>query len=112
MKTRLLICAAMLICAASVQAKDLRTAVFKTIPEMHCQNCEKKIIENMRFEKGIKDISTDLKQKTVTIQYDADKTDIDKIIKGFEKINYQATPEKTTRKQENKTSEKQHVENN
>ena len=72
-------------------AKDIKTVVFSTQPEMHCANCEKKIKDNIRFEKGIKAIKTDLRTKTVTIEYDADKTTVDNIIQGFKKINYDAT---------------------
>lgn len=72
-------------------AKDIRTVVLKTSPEMHCANCEKKIKGNIRFEKGIKDIVTDLKEKTVTIKYDADKTTVEDIVAGFAKIGYKAT---------------------
>ena len=72
-------------------AKDIKTVVLNTQPEMHCANCEKKIKENIRFEKGIKSIKTNLKDKTVTIEYDADKTNVHNIIKGFKKIKYEAT---------------------
>ncbi len=72
-------------------AKDIRTVVLTTLPEMHCANCEKKIKENIRFEKGVKSIKTDLKTKTVTIEYDADKTNVQNIIKGFKKIKYEAS---------------------
>ena len=71
--------------------KDIRTVVLTTLPEMHCANCEKKIKENIRFEKGVKSIKTDLKDKTVTIEYDADKTNVQDIIKGFKKIKYEAS---------------------
>ena len=71
--------------------KDIRTVVLTTLPEMHCANCEKKIKENIRFEKGVKSIKTDLKTKTVTIEYDADKTNVQDIIKGFKKIKYEVS---------------------
>ena len=71
--------------------KDIKTVVLKTQPEMHCENCEKKIKENIRFEKGIKDIKTNLVDKTVTIEYDADKTNVENIIAGFKKIKYEAS---------------------
>lgn len=77
--------------AAVCSAKDIKTAVFTTAPEMHCSSCENKIKSNLKFEKGIKDIQTDLATKTVTIQYDADKTNVENIIVGFKKINYEAT---------------------
>ena len=76
--------------AAVGLAKDIKTAIFTTNPEMHCESCENKIKGNLRFEKGIKSIKTDLKSKTVTIQYDADKTNVQNIIKVFKKIKYEA----------------------
>ena len=76
--------------AAACNAKDIKTVVLKTNPEMHCSGCEKKIKDNIRFEKGVKDIRTNLDNKTVTIEYDADKTNVEAIIKGFKKINYEA----------------------
>lgn len=78
--------------------KDIKTVVLKTHPEMHCENCEKKIKGNIRFEKGIKSIKTDLKSKTVTIEYDAEKTNVDKIKAGFKKIKYEATEIKKEKK--------------
>ncbi len=89
MRTRVLLVA--LAVAAVCAAKDIKTVVLKTQPEMHCANCEKKIKENIRFEKGVKSIKTNLKDKTVTVEYDADKTTVDNIIKGFKKIKYEAS---------------------
>lgn len=90
MKTRK-ICialAAVLLSATTVVAKDLRTVVFK-VSQMTCENCVKKINSNIRFEKGLKKFDTDLKTKTVTITYDADKTDIEKLKEGFRKFHYE-----------------------
>ncbi len=81
--------AALLLCTAGVMAKDIRTAVFK-VEQMHCQNCVKKISDNIRFEKGLKDISADLEAKTVTVTYDAGKTNVEKLKAGFRKIHYEA----------------------
>ena len=78
--------------------KDIKTVVLTTQPEMHCANCEKKIKDNIRFEKGIKSIKTSLDDKTVTIEYDADKTSVDKIKDGFKKIKYEATEVKKVKK--------------
>ena len=79
-------------------AKNIKTVVLTTNPEMHCSGCEKKIKENIRFEKGIKSIKTNLDDKTVTIEYDADKTTVEDIIKGFEKIKYEAKEVESTNK--------------
>ncbi len=76
--------------AGSCFGKDVKTVVLTTTPQMHCTGCEKRIKENIRFEKGIKSIKTNLDDKTVTIEYDADKTNIPAIIQGFRKINYEA----------------------
>jgi copper chaperone CopZ len=72
-------------------AKDIKTVVLNTNPEMHCSGCENKIKSNIRYEKGVKTIETNLEDKTVTIEYDADKTSVEKIIEGFKKIKYEAT---------------------
>lgn len=82
---------AMLVFAISMFAKDIKTVVFTTLPQMHCENCENKIKGNLRFEKGIKEITTSVPEQKVTIQYDADKTNPEKIAQGFAKIGYEAT---------------------
>ena len=94
----LFIFSAMMLTATAALAKDIKTVVLTTNPEMHCNNCEKKIKSNLRFEKGVKVIETDLRTKTVTIKYDADKTTVDNIIKGFKKIKYEAKEVKNTPK--------------
>ena len=86
-KTLFIALAVTLVCSA----KDIKTVVLNTAPEMHCSSCENKIKSNIRFEKGVKNIETSLADKTVTVTYDADKTDVDKIIEGFKKIDYVAT---------------------
>ena len=65
---------------ATCFAKDIKIVVLNTDPQMHCANCESKIKNNIRFEKGIKEIETNLADKTVTIKYDADKTTVRKIL--------------------------------
>lgn len=82
---------AMLTFAIGMFAKDIKTVVFTTNPQMHCENCENKIKGNLRFEKGIKEITTSVPDQKVTIKYDADKTTPENIIKGFAKIGYTAT---------------------
>ena len=84
--------------AVSCFAKDFKTVVLITTPEIHCTGCEKTIKENIRFEKGVKTIKTNLGDKTITIEYDADKTDVPTIIKGFQKIGYEAVEVKPTPK--------------
>jgi len=101
MKHFALVCAMMLTAVVS-QAKDIKTVVVTTQPQMHCTSCENKIKGNLRFEKGVKQIECDIPNQRVTITYDADKTKPEKIIKGFEKFGYKATEVKAAVKKEDK----------
>ena len=65
---------------------------------IHCQGCCDKIMKNIAFEKGVKDLQCDLKGKTVTVTYDADKTDIPTLLKAFEKIGKPAAVKETVSK--------------
>lgn len=82
--------ALILMTSTIAMAKDIKTVVFTTTPQMHCENCENKIKGNLRFEKGVKDIKTNVDAQTVTVTYDADKTNADKVQKGFKKFGYTA----------------------
>ena len=89
--------------AVLTQAQSIKEVVFATEPDIHCESCVKKIKDNLRFEKGVKAINPDLKTKLVTVQYDSDKTDPEKLIKAFAKIKYKAVvvePKKEVEKEE------------
>lgn len=73
----------------TIYAKDIKEYVVTTNPQMSCQNCENKIKGNLRFEKGVKKVVTNLKEQTVTVTYDADKTDEAKLAEAFGKLNYE-----------------------
>ncbi|MCM1483239.1 MAG: heavy-metal-associated domain-containing protein [Muribaculaceae bacterium] len=92
----------MMICVAMpVSAKDGKnseTAVFTLTPGMSCQNCENKIKTNLRFEKGVSDIQTSLKNQTVTVTFNPKKTDVQKLTAAFKKIGYEATTGTPTQK--------------
>lgn len=81
---------ALLLASANAFAKDIKTLRVTTLPQMHCENCEKKIKGNLRFERGVKRIDTNIPEQTVTITYDADKTTPQKLIEAFGKFDYQA----------------------
>ncbi len=81
---------AMLLVSACAMAKDIKTLRVTTQPQMHCENCEKKIKGNLRFERGVKRIETSIPEQTVTITYDADKTTPEKLIQAFGKFDYEA----------------------
>ena len=87
---KLFLLSALSLCALVASAKDIKTLVVTTTPQMHCEKCENKIKGNLRFEKGIKKIETNVAAQTVTIEYDADKTTADDLVKAFSKFGYQA----------------------
>lgn len=86
-----LISLALLLIATIGHAKDIKTITVTTSPQMHCESCENKIKGNMRFEKGIKGIETNIEKQSVILKYDADKTTLEKLLKAFEKFGYKAT---------------------
>lgn len=74
--------------AAEKAAAKTETVTFKT--SMHCAKCEKKVSENIGFEKGVKDLKTNLDQKTVTVTFDPSKTNKEKIAAAIKKLGYTA----------------------
>ena len=75
MRTKLIAIMAAVCFTATCFAKDIKIVVLNTDPQMHCANCESKIKNNIRFEKGIKEIETNLADKTVTIKYESKQKD-------------------------------------
>lgn len=68
------------------QKKAEKTVTFNV--GMHCQNCVKKVKENISFEKGVKALDVNLEKKTVTVTYDPAKTDEATLKKAIEKLGY------------------------
>ncbi|MBR3100319.1 MAG: heavy-metal-associated domain-containing protein [Muribaculaceae bacterium] len=103
-----LVVSAILLTSLAGMAKVVKTVVVTTQPQMHCENCEKKIKGNLRFEKGVKQIECNIDEQRITITYDGDKTDSLSIIKSFEKFGYQATEVKKEEpaKKEEETTKK------
>lgn len=87
-KIILMVVAIFMIGTTTAFAKELREVVFK-VEQMMCQNCEKKVKNNIKFEKGLKSFDTDLKEKTVTITYDPEKTNVEKLQEGFRRFKYE-----------------------
>ena len=82
----------------AAQAKDIKTVIFTTQPQMHCASCEKKIKGNLRYEKGVKRIDTSVEQQKVTVKYDADNTSAEKLQEAFKKFGYEARQVKADEK--------------
>ena len=69
-------------------AAKQHTVVFCS--DVECKNCEKKVMDNLSFEKGVKDLSVDIKKQTVTVTYDAAKSDTTSLAKALRKLGYKA----------------------
>lgn len=80
----------LLFTSVMVFAKSDNVVEVFTLDHQMSSMCEKKIKENLRFEKGISKIEVSLKENTITITYDPKKTDTEKIIEGFRKIGFNA----------------------
>lgn len=91
----------LLFCMPSFAAKADKKVVVLSC-NLHCQGCCDKIMKNIAYEKGVKDIVCDLKGKTVTVTYDANKTDVPTLLKAFDKIG---KPAKVKESVENKKIE-------
>ena len=67
---------------------SLVQVVFAT--SIHCANCSKKVQENIAFEKGVKDLTVSVPDKTVTVVFNDAKTDTLKLKSALKKLGYQA----------------------
>lgn len=81
-----------LLAIGAVNAKTIKEITLTTDPPMHCASCENKIKKALKYEKGVKDIVTDLDSQSVTIRYDADKTDGAKLAEALRKGGYESRP--------------------
>jgi len=74
----------------NAQDKSKKTETVKYATSIDCENCVKKIMTNLPFEKGIRDVKCDLASKEVTVTYQKDKNDPEKIKRAIEKLGYTA----------------------
>lgn len=86
---RIFLIFAFLLGSATAFAADKITELF-TLDHQMSQHCEKRIKENLRFEKGVSKIDISLKENTIAITFDPSKTDTEKLIQAFSKIGFNA----------------------
>ena len=65
-----------------------RTVLYKT--SIECKSCKTKVLDNIAFEKGVKDVSVNFPEKTVKIVFDEAKTDTLTLAKAIRKLGYTA----------------------
>lgn len=72
--------------------KKIVTTEFLT--DIDCAGCAKKVTNTIPYERGVKDVQVDVESKTVTVTYDASKTNDETLVKAFSKIKIKAAPKK------------------
>jgi copper chaperone CopZ len=65
-----------------------KSETLKMKVEMSCASCQAKIEKGLNKTKGVDKVVVDLASKTVTITYNPDKTNKDKLVKAVEDIGY------------------------
>lgn len=66
---------------------EVKEVVFHV--HLHCNNCVKKVQENIAFEKGVKDLKVSLDDQTVAVKYDASKTSEEALKAAIAKLGYE-----------------------
>ena len=89
-----------MVSAQDVKKKDKKQTTKFYVESIHCENCIKSIEKSISFEKGVTDIKSDLKTKTVEVTYSTDKTSDNKLIAAFKKIKREAAVVKDDKKAE------------
>ena len=74
--------------AATRQKKVKETREVTFLVTLHCENCVKKVMENVSFEKGLKDIDVSLEKQQVKLKFDPAKTSEEKLKQSIEKLGY------------------------
>ena len=80
----------LLMTATIMTAKDIRTVVLTTNPQMHCKNCENRVVKTFKDVKGIKSVETSLADQTITISYDAKKVSEEDLIAALDGAGFKA----------------------
>ena len=92
MKKTIFIVFALLVGIASnplyAQKKGNEVACFKS--NMDCADCETKITEYLKFEKGVKDLKVDHVSNTILVEYKEGKNDSEGFARAIKKKGYTA----------------------
>ena len=76
--------------ATAMTAKDIRTLVVTTNPQMHCKNCENRVVKTFKDVKGVKSVETSVADQTITISYDAKKVSEEDLIAALDGAGFKA----------------------
>jgi copper chaperone CopZ len=93
-KTIILIITALMAFSVSLSAGPKKKAEIKEVTfsvHLHCENCVKKVQENIAFEKGVKGLDVCLGHQTVNVKYDPAKTSEETLKAAIEKLGYEVS---------------------
>ncbi len=71
------------------KTKNVKQVVFKC--SIDCHSCESKIMQNLPYQKGVKDIKVSLPDQLVTIWYIDSKSNPEVLKQAIEKIGFTAS---------------------
>ena len=97
MKRIILLAVAALMTLSAVAASPEKVKKVKEVKEvtfsvhLHCENCVKKVQENISFEKGVKGLDVCQGHQTVTVKYDPAKTSEETLKAAIEKLGYEVS---------------------
>ncbi|PLX15003.1 MAG: hypothetical protein C0599_17780 [Salinivirgaceae bacterium] len=80
--------------SVSLQAQDKKVQKTTFECNLDCHKCEMKIMKEIPFEKGVKDVKVDLDKKEVTVEYKTSKNSDAQLKKALEKMGYVVTIKK------------------
>lgn len=97
MKSRIIamLVAVMASLALGLSAKEAKATANKKVTflvSMSCESCQHRIENKLSFEKGVKALNVNLPKKTVTIEYQPEKTSPEKLKAAIQDLGYTATP--------------------
>lgn len=71
----------------SKKSKKYKDVTFRA--HLHCENCVKKVMENISYEKGVKGLDVSLEEQRISIKYDPSKTNEEALAKAIQKLGYE-----------------------
>jgi|SRR5574344_1917449 periplasmic mercuric ion binding protein len=78
--------------AAKTTAKPTGKDTLTVNVNMDCHDCEKKIGDQLRFEKGVTNMAIELNKQKVTVVYRTNKTDTATLCGSIRKLGYVVKP--------------------
>jgi mercuric ion binding protein len=83
-----LVCAAAIVAPGQDKATKNEIVCYKS--SMDCSSCENTIFETLRFEKGVKEVKTDLSSNTIKVVFDRRKNNREALAKVIQEKGYKA----------------------